>query len=158
MICQKITGIAKAEANHLANKYTREYNRRMREIRKNIHETKKSYFLKSIGEKTDKFISCSSYIWDKRSSGTGRWQELEDVSLMYTGIMKKGDKKIVRVRFTRNGEKDFAEGIVPGGKIENSKGFTEKELASLRFFLKANEDEIYKKAKEITGFRGYFRS
>lgn len=82
---------------------------------------------------------------------------MEDVSLTYTGIMKKGDEKIVRVRFTRNGEKDFAEGIVPGGKIEKSKGFTEKELASLRFYLKANESEIYKKAKEITGFRGYFR-
>ena len=82
---------------------------------------------------------------------------MEDISMTYTGIMKKGDEKIVRVRFTRNGEKDFAEGIIPGGKIESSKGFTQKELASLRFYLKANESEIYQKAKEITGFRGYFR-
>ncbi len=82
---------------------------------------------------------------------------MNEVSMTYTGIMKKGDEKIVRVRFTRNGDKDFAECIVPGGKIESSKGFSQKELASLRFYLKANEDEIYKKAKEITGFRGYFR-
>ncbi len=82
---------------------------------------------------------------------------MEDVSLTYTGIMKKGGEKIVRVRFTRNGEKDFAEGIVPDGKIESSSGFSEKELASLSFYLKANKDEIYKKAKEISGFRGFFR-
>lgn len=82
---------------------------------------------------------------------------MEDVSLTYTGIMKKGEQKIVRVRFTRNGGKDFAEGMIPDGKIETSSGFSEKELASLSFYLKANKDEIYQKAKEITGFRGYFR-
>ncbi len=82
---------------------------------------------------------------------------MEDVSLVYTGIMKKGTEKIVRVRFTRNGEKDFAEGILPGGKIETSKGFSDKELASLSFYLKANEKEIYEKAKEISGLRGFLR-
>lgn len=82
---------------------------------------------------------------------------MEEVSLTYTGIMKQKDAKIVKVRFTRNGEKDFAEGVIPGGKIEKSKGFTEKELASLRFYLKANEKQLYEKAKEITGLRGFFR-
>ncbi len=82
---------------------------------------------------------------------------MDDVSLTYTGIMKQGNEKIVKVRFARNGEKDFAEGIIPGGKIEKSQGFSDKELASLSFYLKANADEIYQKAKEITGFRGYFR-
>ncbi len=82
---------------------------------------------------------------------------MEDVSLTYTGIMKQKDAKIVKVRFARNGEKDFAEGIIPGGKIEKSKGFTEKELASLSFYLKANEKQLYEKAKEITGLRGFFR-
>lgn len=82
----------------------------------------------------------------------------EDVSLTYTGIMKQGDKKIIKIRFTRNGEKDFAECILPGGKIEKSQGFSEKELVSLRFYLKANEKELYQKAKEITGLRGFFRS
>lgn len=82
---------------------------------------------------------------------------MEDVSLTYTGIMKQGDKKIVRVRFARNGEKDFAEGVIPGGKIEKSQGFSDKELASLSFYLRANTDKLYEKAKEITGFRGYFR-
>ncbi len=82
---------------------------------------------------------------------------MDDVSLTYTGILKQGNAKIVKVRFARNGEKDFAEGVIPGGKIEKSKGFSEKELASLRFYLKANEKQLYEKAKEITGLRGFFR-
>ncbi len=82
----------------------------------------------------------------------------EDVSLTYTGIMKQGDKRVVKIRFTRNGEKDFAECILPGGTIEKSQGFSEKELASLRFYLKANEKDLYQKAKEITGLRGFLRS
>ena len=77
---------------------------------------------------------------------------MDDVSLTYTGIMKQGNEKIVRVR-----DQDFAEGIIPGGKIEKSRGFSDKELASLSFYLKANEKDLYEKAKEITGFRGYFR-
>ena len=82
---------------------------------------------------------------------------MDDVSLTYTGIMKQGNEKIVKVRFARNGEKDFAEGVIPGGKIERSQGFSDKELASLSFYLKANADDLYEKAKEITGVRGYFR-
>ena len=82
----------------------------------------------------------------------------EEVSLTYTGIMKQGDQRVVKIRFARNGEKDFAECILPGGKIEKSQGFSEKELASLRFYLKANEKERYQKAKEITGLRGFLRS
>ena len=82
---------------------------------------------------------------------------MDDVSLTYTGIMKQGDAKIVKVRFARNSEKDFAEGVIPGGKIEKSQGFSEKELASLRFYLRANEKDLIQKAKEITGLRGFFR-
>ena len=82
---------------------------------------------------------------------------MEDVSLTYTGILRQGKERVVKVRFARNGDKDFAEGVIPGGKIEKSKGFTEKELASLRFYLKANEKQLYEKAKEITGLRGFFR-
>lgn len=82
---------------------------------------------------------------------------MDDVSLTYTGILKKGDEKIVRVRFARNDGRDYAEGIIPGGKIEKSQGFSDKELASLSFYLKANTKELYQKAKEITGFRGFLR-
>ncbi len=91
---------------------------------------------------------------------TGKSREvvkMEDVSLTYTGIMKKDGQRIVRVRFTRNGEQDFAEGVIPGGKIEKSQGFSEKELATLSFYLKANTDDIFKKAKDITGLRALFR-
>jgi len=82
---------------------------------------------------------------------------MDDVSMTYSGIMKKGKEKIVRVRFTRNKERDYAECVIPGGRIEKSEGFSDKELASLRFYLKANEKELMQKAKEITGFRGFMR-
>lgn len=82
---------------------------------------------------------------------------MDDVSLTYTGIMKKGNEKIVKVRFSRNQEKDFAEGVIPGGQIEKSKGFSDKELASLSFYLKANTEDLYQKAKEITGLRAFLR-
>lgn len=83
---------------------------------------------------------------------------MEEVSLTYTGILKQKDARIVKVRFARNGEKDFAEGIIPGGKIEKSQGFSDKELASLSFYLKANEKDLMQKAKEITGLRGFFKN
>ena len=82
---------------------------------------------------------------------------MDDVSLTYTGIMKRGNEKIVKVRFSRNQEKDFAEGVIPGGQIEKSKGFSDKELASLSFYLKANTEDLYQKAKEITGLRAFLR-
>ena len=82
---------------------------------------------------------------------------MEEVSLTYTGIMKQGSERVVKVRFTRNNEKDFAEGMIPGGKIEKSRGFSEKEVASLSFYLRANEKELYQKAKEISGIRGFLR-
>ncbi len=82
---------------------------------------------------------------------------MEEVSLTYTGIMKQGNERVVKVRFTRNNEKDYAEGTIPGGKIEKSSGFSDKEVASLSFYLRANEKELYQKAKEITGFRGFLR-
>ena len=82
---------------------------------------------------------------------------MEDVSLTYTGIMKKGNEKIVKVRFSRNGEKDFAEGVIPSGKIDKSQGFSDKELASLSFYFRANADDLDQKAKEITGLRGFLR-
>lgn len=82
---------------------------------------------------------------------------MDDVSMTYSGIIKKDKEKIVRIRFTRNEERDYAECVIPGGRIEKSEGFSDKELASLRFYLKANEKELMLKAKEITGFRGFMR-
>ena len=83
---------------------------------------------------------------------------MEDVSLTYTGILRQGKERVVKVRFARNGDKDFAEGIIPGGMIEKSQGFSDKELASLRFYLKANEKDLMQKAKEITGFRAFLKN
>ena len=50
---------------------------------------------------------------------------MEDVSLTYTGILRQGKERVVKVRFARNGDKDFAEGIIPGRKIKKSQGFSD---------------------------------
>ena len=51
----------------------------------------------------------------------------EEFRMTYSGLVsQKNGKKIVRVIFERG--KDYAEGIVPSGKIEKSSGFTSEEF------------------------------
>lgn len=78
----------------------------------------------------------------------------DELKLMYSCILSRGKEKIVRVSFERNGA--FAEGIVPDGKIEKQKGFTEEEIKQLEDYLKQNSLDILKKAKEITGIQHWF--
>lgn len=82
---------------------------------------------------------------------------MEDVSLTYTGFLTRGDKRIIKVRFSRNNDRDYAEGTLPGGEIDKSEGFSKEELAGLHFYLKANEKDLVGKAREISGIRGFMR-
>ena len=82
---------------------------------------------------------------------------MDDVAMTYTGILSKDNKKFMRVRFSRNREKDFAEYTIPGIVLENSKGFSKEELTFLQSYLKNNEADLKQKAKEITGLRGFFK-
>ena len=68
-------------------------------------------------------------------------------------VHDKTGKRIVRVSFERanaNGTSDRAEGIVPGGVIDQNRGFTAEEAAQLSDYLKANESDILARAKEIS--------
>lgn len=77
----------------------------------------------------------------------------EEVCMTYSGVITKNNKKIVHVSFGRG--KDFAEGIVPSGKIEKSSGFTPEEIAQLSEYLLQNADDIMKKAEKVNPLRSW---
>ncbi len=77
----------------------------------------------------------------------------QELDMTQTGFLtSKSGKRFIRVDFSRKGKNglEVAEGIIPGEKILKQNGFTEKEIASLEFYLKNNRDEIVKRAKELS--------
>lgn len=83
-------------------------------------------------------------------------KQSEEFRMTYSGLISQKDgKKIVRVAFERG--KDYAEGIVPSGKIEKSSGFTSEETEQLSNYLIQNSDDILSKAKEVNPLRGLMR-
>ncbi|PXV89462.1 hypothetical protein C8E03_106113 [Lachnotalea glycerini] len=77
-----------------------------------------------------------------------------ELKMTHSCILSRGKEKIVRVTF--ESETAYAEGIVPSGIIEKQNGFTEDEVKQLELYLKLNQDDIMKKAKEITGITHWF--
>lgn len=78
----------------------------------------------------------------------------EELRMTYSGLLMYKGEKTVRVKFER-GKSDFAEGIVPSGKIEKSAGFSEEELEQLGNYLKYNASDIMAKAKEVNPIRDW---
>ncbi len=84
----------------------------------------------------------------------------KEVTLTYTSILhdKKGEK-LVRVCFERKGcgGREFAEGVVPAGKIDASFGFSKEEIGKLEEYLKENSADIMLKARKITGITHWLK-
>lgn len=80
--------------------------------------------------------------------------ENSELRMTHSCILSRGEEKIVRVTF--EGERTFAEGIIPECKIEKQRGFTDDEVQQLELYLKLNQDDIMKKAKSITGIKHWF--
>lgn len=78
----------------------------------------------------------------------------EDVRMLVTGILHKGEKSFVRVSFLRG--KAWAEGIVPDTRIEKSEGFTEEEIKGLETYLLEQKDMIIQQAKGVNPLRNMF--
>ena len=78
----------------------------------------------------------------------------EDVNMLVTGMLHKGEKSFVRVSFLRG--KDWAEGIVPDAKIEKSQGFMEEEVARLEAYLLEQKSMIMEQAKSVNPLRKMF--
>lgn len=80
--------------------------------------------------------------------------EKSELELTYSCILPRGKEKIVRVTFKQDNA--YAEGIIPQGKIEKQEGFTQDEIKQLEEYLIENKEEIFKKAKAITGITHWF--
>ncbi len=78
----------------------------------------------------------------------------EEMNVLVSGMLHKGDKTFVRVSFLRG--KDWAEGIVPDGVIEKSEGFTKEEIEKLEEYLAGDKDQIMKQAKGVNPVRKLF--
>ncbi len=78
----------------------------------------------------------------------------EDIKMLVTSMIHKGKESFTRVSFLRGN--DWAEGIVPGGKIEKSEGFDAEEIEKLEAYLAGEEDMILKQAKGINPLRNLF--
>ena len=50
---------------------------------------------------------------------------------------------------------DYAEGILPEGMIEKSQGFSEEEVGKLESYMRANRQDILRRAKEIDPLRNW---
>lgn len=78
----------------------------------------------------------------------------EEIKMTVTTLLHKEGGAFARVSFLR--ENDWAEGIVPGGKIEQSEGFSAEEIEKLEAYLSEEEEMILSQAKKINPIKNLF--
>lgn len=78
----------------------------------------------------------------------------EEIKMTVTTLLHKNGKGFARVSFLR--DNDWAEGIVPGGKIEQSEGFSGEEIEKLEAYLTEEEEMILSQAKKINPIKNLF--
>lgn len=79
----------------------------------------------------------------------------EDIKMLVTSMIRKDGKAFARVSFLR--DSDWAEGVVPDGRIEKSEGFTEEEVEKLETYLAGEEKMILEQAKGVNPIRNLFK-
>ena len=79
----------------------------------------------------------------------------EDIKMLVTGMIHKDGGAFARVSFLR--DSDWAEGIVPGGRIEKSEGFSGEEIEKLEAYLAGEQEMILREAKGVNPIRNLFR-
>ena len=78
---------------------------------------------------------------------------MDEVRMLISCVVAKGERKMVRVSFFRG--KDYAEGILPEGMIEKSQGLTDEEVQKLESYIRKNRQDILRRAKEINPLRNW---
>lgn len=75
----------------------------------------------------------------------------DKITMTHTGLIPGKKGKVIHVSFERNanGRKDYAEIVLPSRSVVRSEGFEEGELAQLQLYLKGQEKDIVKTAKQI---------
>ncbi|MCX4321534.1 MAG: hypothetical protein OSJ59_01075 [Lachnospiraceae bacterium] len=78
----------------------------------------------------------------------------DDIKMLVTSMIHKEGKAFARVSFLR--DSDWAEGIVPGGKIEKAEGFSEEEIEKLEAYLAGEQEMILQEAKGVNPIKNLF--
>lgn len=78
----------------------------------------------------------------------------DDIKMLVTSMIHKEGKAFARVSFLR--DSDWAEGVVPGGKIEKSEGFSAEEIEKLEAYLAGEQEMILQEAKGVNPIRNLF--
>ena len=78
-------------------------------------------------------------------------KDADKITMTHTGLIPGKKGKVIHVSFERNtdGRKDYAEIVLPSRSVVRSEGFEEGELAQLQLYLKGQEKDIVKTAKQI---------
>lgn len=81
-----------------------------------------------------------------------------EVKFTYSGVLTKGEKKFIRVRFEReNGVGvDYAEGMIPDCKIEKQQGFSADEIRQMEEYLYGEKENIIQDAKKLNNIMNWF--
>lgn len=79
------------------------------------------------------------------------FRDPDKLTMTYTGLLQGKKGKVIHVSFERNTEhgRDYAELVLPSRKILHANGFNEGELVQLQLYLKTQEKDIIKNAKQI---------
>lgn len=73
----------------------------------------------------------------------------ERITMTYSGVFTREKQKVVHVCFEKKETGAFAEAVIPECSFLHNKGFTEKELETLKVYLQMNKDEIFQNARGI---------
>ena len=75
----------------------------------------------------------------------------DKITMTHTGLLPGKSGKVIHVCFERKTDDrdDYAEIVLPSRNVVNSRGFDEGELAQLQLYLKEQEKNIIKNAKQI---------
>lgn len=75
----------------------------------------------------------------------------DKIVMTHTGLLPGKKGKVIHVCFERkhDNRRDYAELILPSRNVVRAEGFDEGELAQLRLYLKGQERQIVKEAKQI---------
>ncbi|MBQ6441854.1 MAG: hypothetical protein IJJ13_04600 [Lachnospiraceae bacterium] len=82
----------------------------------------------------------------------------EELTFTYSGVVQRENRNAVCVRFERkrDGALQYAEGVVPEGRITKQEGFSQEEVEGLEAYLKTHTEEIKKNAKALNQIKNWF--
>lgn len=77
----------------------------------------------------------------------------EEVTMSVSSLVRKDGEKALYVMFAGKGSS--AEFVLPEGKLLNSKGFTEDEIAKLQEYIQGEKDQIFAMAKDVNPMKAF---